>query len=108
MEFSKLGIAFVDENIKNHKKIESEISEKEDDLIEEAKEKLMAWLSEKGLKVEMGIVILKQMDQKVDGIVDDLFAGKNKTATKDPESYSQDHTAENLPGGDKSWKIKHF
>ena len=37
MEFSKLGIAFVDPDIPNHKKIEIEISEKEEELIEEAK-----------------------------------------------------------------------
>lgn len=52
IEYSKLGVAFVDENIPNHKKIELEILEKEDELIEEAKEKLEAWLSEKGLKTE--------------------------------------------------------
>lgn len=57
--FSKLGIAFVDNDIHNHKKIEMEISEKEDELIEEAKEKLEKWLNEKGLKTEMGIVVPK-------------------------------------------------
>lgn len=57
MEFSKLGIAFVDSDIPNHKKIEIEISEKEEELIEEAKEKLEMWLAEKRLKTEMGIVV---------------------------------------------------
>lgn len=57
--FSKLGIAFVDNDIHNRKKIEMEISEKEDELIEEAKEKLEKWLNEKGLKTEMGIVVPK-------------------------------------------------
>ena len=50
MEFSKLGIAFVDSDIPNHKKIEIEISEKEEELIEEAKEKLEMWLAEKKVK----------------------------------------------------------
>ena len=57
LEFSKLGIAFVDPDIPNHKKIEIEISEKEEELIEEAKEKLEMWLAEKRLKTEMGIVV---------------------------------------------------
>ena len=39
------------------KKIEIEISEKEEELIEEAKEKLEMWLAEKRLKTEMGIVV---------------------------------------------------
>ena len=52
-----MGIAFVDPDIPNHKKIEIEISEKEEELIEEAKEKLEMWLAEKRLKTEMGIVV---------------------------------------------------
>lgn len=59
MEFSKLGIAFVDEDILNSKEIEMEIWEKEEELIEEARSKLESWLSKKGLKTEMGIVIAK-------------------------------------------------
>lgn len=57
MEFSKLGIAFVDEKIHNHEQIEMDIAEKEEELIEEAKEKLDLWLAEHGLEVAMGIVV---------------------------------------------------
>lgn len=60
MEFSKLGIAFVDENISNYKEIEMEIWEKEEELIEEARSKLESWLSKKGLKTEMGILFCKR------------------------------------------------
>lgn len=63
IEYSKLGVAFVDENIPNHKKIELEILEKEDELIEEAKEKLEVWLSEKGLKTENWIVVLIEWEK---------------------------------------------
>lgn len=59
---SKLGIMFVDDKIKNYKEIENEIWEKEQELIEEAQNKLGLWLAERGLKIEMGIVIEKQSE----------------------------------------------
>lgn len=57
MEFSKLGIAFVDEKNPNHQQIENDIAEKEEEFIEEAKEKLNQWLAERGLETVMGVVI---------------------------------------------------
>lgn len=57
---SKLGIMFVDDRIKNSKEIENEIWEKEEELIEEAQNKLELWLSEKGLETVMGVVREKQ------------------------------------------------
>lgn len=57
MEFSKLGVAFVDEDIPGHKQIEAKIAEKEEELIEEAKEKLNIWLNAQGLEIIMGIVV---------------------------------------------------
>ena len=53
----KLGIAFVDEKIPNHQQIENDIAEKEEEFIEEAKEKLNQWLAERGLETVMGVVI---------------------------------------------------
>ena len=55
--FCKLGIAFVDEKIPNHQQIENDIAEKEEEFIEEAKEKLNQWLAERGLETVMVVVI---------------------------------------------------
>lgn len=62
MEFSKLGVAFVDERIPGYKEIELKIAEKEEELIEEAKEKLNQWLNKQGLEWNMGIITQRKAD----------------------------------------------
>lgn len=57
MEFSKLGVAFVDESIPGYKEIDLKIAAKEEELIEEAKEKLDQWLNAQGLKNVMGVIV---------------------------------------------------
>lgn len=57
MEFSKLGVAFVDDNIPDYKQVEMKIAEKEEELINEAKEKLDQWLNQQGLDNVMGIIV---------------------------------------------------
>lgn len=57
MEFSKLGVAFVDERIPGYKEIELKIVEKEEEFIEEAKEKLDQWLNTQGLENVMGVIV---------------------------------------------------
>lgn len=64
MEFSKLGVAFVDEKIPDYKQLETRITEKEEELIEEAKEKLDQWLNQQGLDNVMGIIVKKRMDKE--------------------------------------------
>lgn len=59
MEFSKLGIAFVSDEVPDSHKIQELIDQKENELIQEAGEHLDRWLDGLGLERVMGVVVPK-------------------------------------------------
>ena len=54
--FNALGFAFVSEKLPNAECLETQINDKCEELVREAREKLDAWLNEQGLSMEMGVV----------------------------------------------------
>ena len=55
--FNWIGFAFVSDDIPDYEVLEDEIQEKIDILRDEAQEKLIRFLEDKGLEMEMGVVI---------------------------------------------------
>lgn len=59
MDYNWLGVAFVDEDLPNHKKIEEMIDKKADELREKAQEEFHKFLDEQGLEQVMGVIVRK-------------------------------------------------
>ena len=59
MEYNWLGVAFVSEDVPDHKKIQELIDDKAEELRTKAQEELDAFLDDMGLEQVMGIIVKK-------------------------------------------------